>query len=171
MKRICIVFLMFLGMVSMNALYAQKPLAAMTKTEINALSDAQIKKEVIKDWGSFLSFMIRGVKFDDRIVNIFAENFKEGALNWTKMDKYPTVDYVIAVDLVQFKKMWYDGINSCKMAVIALNKKVSSNTIEDAMMQMWDATFVYERKQKSGQITQTPPEYVDAISLINSMEP
>lgn len=56
----------------------------MTETEINALSDSQIKKGVIKEWRGILSLMMRGVKFDDRIVNAFAENFKEGALDWTK---------------------------------------------------------------------------------------
>ena len=94
------VFLMFLGMTCTNELYAQKPLTAMTETEINALSDVQIKKGVIKEWSGILSFMMRGVKFDDRIVNAFAENFKEGALVWAKKKKYPTVDYVSAEDLV-----------------------------------------------------------------------
>ena len=44
------VFLMFLGMICTNELYAQKPITAMTETEINALSESAIKDGVIKDW-------------------------------------------------------------------------------------------------------------------------
>ena len=36
-------------MICMNDLHAQKPLTAMTKTEINNLSETQIKKGVIKE--------------------------------------------------------------------------------------------------------------------------
>ena len=45
----------------------------MTETELSSLSDVQIKKGVIKEWSGILSFMMRGVKFDDRIVNAFAD--------------------------------------------------------------------------------------------------
>lgn len=117
------VFLIILGMTCTNELYAQKPITAMTETELSSLSDVQIKKGVIKEWSGILSFMMRGVKFDDRIVNVFAENFKEGALAWTKKEKYPTIDYVSAEDLVQFCKMWYIGRNSCKEAVIGIFSK------------------------------------------------
>ncbi|MCF0257017.1 MAG: hypothetical protein HUK10_12185 [Bacteroides heparinolyticus] len=165
------VFLMILGMTCTNELYAQKPLTAMTETELSSLSDDQIKKGVIKEWSGILSFMMRGVKFDDRIVNAFAENFKAGALAWTKKEKYPTVDYVSAEDLVQFCKMWYMGRNSCKVAVMELYGRTYPTSIDKAMYRIMDATDVYYQKQQSGWLTQTPPEYVDAKTLINSMEP
>lgn len=60
-----------------NELYAQKPLTALTETEINAFPDSQIKKGVIKEWSGILSFMIRGVKFENRIVNAFVENLNK----------------------------------------------------------------------------------------------
>ena len=165
------VFLMFLGMTCTNELYAQKPLTAMTETEINALSDDEIKKHIFKDWGGLFTLMKRGVKLDKRIVDAFAENFKEGALAWTKKEKYPTVDYVSAEDLVQFCKMWYMGRNSCKAAVMELYGRTYPTSIDKAMYRIMDATDVYYQKQQSGWLTQTPPEYVDAKTLINSMEP
>lgn len=60
-----------------NELYAQKPLTSLTETEINAFPDSQIKKGVIKEWSGILSFMIRGVKFENRIVNAFVENLNK----------------------------------------------------------------------------------------------
>lgn len=165
------VFLIILGMTCTNELYAQKPLTTLTETEINALSDSQIKKGVIKEWSGILSFMMRGVKFNDRIVKAFAENFKEGALAWTKKEKYPTVDYVSAEDLVQFCKIWYIGRNSCKVAVMELFERTYPISIDKAMCRIMDATDTYYQKQQSGWITKTPPEYIDAKSIISSMEP
>ena len=49
-------------MICTNELYAQKPITAMTETEINALSESAIKDGVIKDWGGILSLIMRGVK-------------------------------------------------------------------------------------------------------------
>ena len=89
-----------------------------------------------------------GVKFDDRIVNAFAENFKEGALAWTKKEKYPTVDYVSAEDLVQFCNMWYMGRNSCKAAVMELYGRTYPTSIDKAMYRIMDATDVYYQKQQ-----------------------
>ena len=165
------VFLIILGMTCTNELYAQKSITAMTETELSSLSDVQIKKGVIKEWSGILSFMMRGVKFDDRIVNAFAENFKAGALAWTKKEKYPTVDYVSAEDLVQFCKMWYIGRNSCKVAVMELHGRTYPTSIDKAMYRIMDATDVYYQKQQSGWLTKTPPEYIDAKSIISSMEP
>lgn len=171
MKRICIVFLMFLGMAFMNELYAQKPITAMTETEINALSESEIKDGVIKDWGGILSLIMRGVKFNDRIVNSFAENFKEGALSWSGKEKYATVDYVIAEDLGQFYKMWYIGRNSCQTAVMEIYNRTYPTSIDKAMYSIMSATDVFYQKQQIGWLTETPSEYVDAETIINSMEP
>lgn len=165
------VFLIILGTTCTNELYAQKPITAMTETELSSISDVQIKKGVIKEWSGILSFMMRGVKFDDRIVNAFAENFKAGALAWTKKEKYPTVEYVSAEDLVRFYKMWYIGRNSCKAAVIELHGRTYPTSIDKAMYRIMDATYVYYQKQQSGWLTKTPPEYIDAKSIISSMEP
>ena len=70
MKKKCllVVFLLLIGVTCTNELYAQ-PLSAMTKTKINALSEAQLKKRVIDEWSSLLTFIIRGVKLDNRITN------------------------------------------------------------------------------------------------------
>ena len=162
---------MFLGMAFMNELYAQKPITAMTETEINALSESEIKDRVIKDWGGTLSLIMRGVKFDDRIVNAFAENFKEGALSWSDKEKYVTVDYVIAEDLVQFYKMWYIGINSCQTAVMEIYNRTYPTSIDKAMYSIMSATDVFYQKQQIGWLTETPSEYIDAETIINSMEP
>ena len=168
MKRFCLffVFLIILGIMGMGELYAQ-PLEEMSKTQIAALSDAQLKQKVIKEWGGILSFIMRGVKYDDRIVNAFATNFKEGALNWANGDKFPTVEYITADDLLRFYKMWYVGRNSCKTAVLEIHRRTTPNTVSGAMSEIMDATFSIMSKQ----FTKTPPEYVGAINLINSMEP
>ena len=164
------VFLMFLGMTCTNELYAQKPLTAMTKTEINNLSETQIKKGVIKEWSSILPFIMRGVKFDNRIVEAFAKNFKEGATEWANKDKYPTVDYVVAEDLVQFCKH-YIGRNSCKETVMDYYENTYPVSIDKAMYRIMDATDLLYQKQQAGLLTKTPPEYIDAKTLINSMQP
>ena len=166
-----LVFLMFLGMICTNELYAQKPITAMTETEINALSESAIKDGVIKDWGGILSLIMRGVKFNDRIVNAFAENFKEGALSWIDKGKYATVDYVTADDLVQFYKMWYIGRNSCQTSVMEIYNRTYPTSIDKAMYSIMRATDVFYQKQQIGLLTETPSEYVDAETIINSMEP
>ena len=163
------VFLMFLGMTFTNELYAQKPLTAMTKAEINTLSDAQIKKSVIKEWSSILTFMMRGVKFDERIVKSFAKNFKEGALKWVNKGKYPTVDYIAADDFVSFCKNWYG--DSCEDAVMKVHEMTYPTSIDRVMYRIMDLTDILYQKQQSGLLTETPPEYIDAKTLINSMKP
>lgn len=171
MKRNCLffVFLIILGICT-NELYAQKPLTVMTETEIDNLSEAQIKKGVIKEWSGILPFVMRGVKFDDRIVKAFAENFKEGATEWANKDSYPTVDYVVAEDLVQFCKH-YVGRNSCKETVMDYHENTYLVPIDMVMYRIMDATDIYYQRQQAGLLTETPPEYVDAITLINSLEP
>ena len=67
--------------------------------------------------------------------------------------------------------MWYMGRNSCKVAVMELYGRTYPTSIDKAMYRIMDATDVYYQKQQSGWLTQTPPEYVDAKTLINSMEP
>lgn len=162
---------MFLGMMCTNETYAQKPVTAMTGTELNALSKEQIKKSVIKEWGSILTFMIRGVKFNDKIVDTFSKNFKEGALTWANKEKYPTVDYVTAEDLVLFYKMWYIGRNSCQTAVMEIYERTYPTSIDRAMDDIMNSTNIFYQKQQAGWLTQTPPEYVDAKTIIESMEP
>lgn len=173
MKRIClfVVFLLFLGMTCTNEMYAQKPLTAMTETEINALSEVQIKKGVIKEWSGILTFMMRGVKFDDKIVNAFAKNFKDGASAWANKKKYPTVDYVTAEDLASFYKIWYIGRNSCYKAVMDTHKRTRPTSIDRAMYKIMNSTDIFYQKQRTGWLTQTPPEFVDAKTIIESMEP
>ncbi|MBR2194288.1 MAG: hypothetical protein IJ911_01600 [Salinivirgaceae bacterium] len=168
MKKFCLsfVFLMILGIMGIGELNAQ-PLSVMSKTQIAALSDAQLKQRVIKEWNGILTFIMRGVKYDDRVVNTFASNFKEGALNWANGSNFPTVEYITADDLVRFYKFWYIGRNSCKTAVLEIHKRTTPNTADGAMSEIMDATFSIMSKQ----FTETPPEYVDAINLINSMEP
>lgn len=168
MKKFCLsyVFLMFLGIVGMGELHAQ-PLSAMSKTQIAALSDARLKQKVIKEWNGILTCIMRGVKYDDRVVNAFAANFKEGALNWANGSNFPTVEYITADDLVRFYKSWYVGRNSCKTAVLEIHKRTAPNTADGAMSEIMDATFSIMSKQFS----ETPPEYADAINLINSMNP
>ena len=173
MKRICLsfVFLFFLGMLCVNDMYAQKPLTAMTKKEINSLSDAQIKKGVIKEWSGILTFMMRGVKFDDKIVNAFAKNFKNGALTWTNKGKWPTVDYVSAEDLASFYKMWYIGRNSCYKAVMEIHKRTRPTSIDRTMYDIMNSTDILYQKQQAGVLDKTPPEWVDAKTIIESIEP
>lgn len=173
MKRFClfVVFLLFLGMVCTNEMYAQKPLTAMTKTEVNALSEIQIKKGVIKEWGSILTFMMRGVKFDDKIVNAFAKNFRVGALTWANKKKYSTVDYVTAEYLASFYKMWYIGRNSCYKAVMEIHERTRPTSIDRAMYDIMNSTDIFYQKQQIGWLSETPTEYVDAETIIESMEP
>lgn len=173
MRKICLsfVFLMLLGMVCTNELYAQKPLTAMTKTEIDNLSETQIKKGVIKEWSGILTFIMRGVKFDNRIVEAFAENFKEGATEWINKGKFPTVDYVVAEDLVQFSKH-YIGRNSCKETVMDYYyENTYPASIDRVMYRIMDLTNILYQKQQAGLLTKTPPEYIDAKTLINAMQP
>lgn len=168
------VFLMFLGMTCTSELYAQKPLTAMTKTEINALSDDEIKKHVIKEWGGLFTLMKRGVKLDKRIVDVFAKNFKEGAMVWNNKTKYATIDYVIVEDLLSFYKWWYIGRYSCCMALMDMYKETYPVSFEQAMYGRTGIAYTVDiiyKTQQSGWLTQTPPEYVDAKTLINSMEP
>ena len=165
---------MFLGMTCTNELYAQKPLTAMTETEINALSDDEIKKHIFKDWGGLFTLMKRGVKLDKRIVDVFAKNFKEGATVWSNKTKYATIDYVTAEDLLSFCKLWYMGRNSCYKAFMDMYKETYSVSFEQAMYGRTGIAYtvdIFYKKQQSGWLTKTPPEYIDAKTLINSMEP
>jgi len=172
MKKKCllVVFLLLIGVTCTNELYAQ-PLSAMTKTKINALSEAQLKKRVIDEWSGLLTFIIRGVKLDNRIVECFAKNFKEGALAWTNKKKYPTVDYVTAEDLVSFYKIWYIGRNSCCKSVIEINERTRPSSIDKAMYNIMNSTDIFYQKQQTGWLKQTPPEYIDAKTIIAAMEP
>lgn len=171
MRKFCLsfVFLMFLGLACTNELYAQKPLTAMTKTEIDNLSETQIKKGVIKEWSGILTFIMRGVKFDNRIIEAFAENFKEGATEWANKDKYPTVDYIAADDFVSFYKNWYG--NSCKDAIKKVHEMTYPTSIDRVMYRIMNLTDILYKKQQAGLLTKTPPEYIDAKTLINSMQP
>lgn len=168
------VFLMFLGMTYTNELYAQKPLTAMTETELSSLSDGEIKKHIFKDWGGLFTLMKRGVKLDKKIVDVFAKNFKEGAMVWNNKTKYATIDYVTAEDLLSFYKLWYIGRNSCYKAFMDMYKETYPVSFEQAMYGRTGIAYtvdIFYQKQQSGWLTQTPPEYVDAKTLINSMEP
>ena len=171
MKKTFLVSLMLLGMVCMSStLYAQKPITDMTKSELNALSDAQVKKAAIKEWSGILSYVIRGVKFDDRIVEAFADNFKAGAMAWCNKEKWATVDYVVADDLVSFCRH-YMGRNSCKATVMDYHERAYPVSIERAWYRIMDATDVLYRKQQAGLLSGTPPETIDAKALIDSLEP
>jgi hypothetical protein len=152
-------------------MYAQKSLTAMTETEINALSEVQINKGVIKEWSGLLTFMIRGVKFDDKIVNAFAKNFKDGALAWINKEKYPSEDFVTAEDLASFYMIWYIGRNSCYEAVMEIHKRTQPTSIDIAMCKIMNSTNIFYQKQQIGWLTKTPPEYVDAKTIIESIEP
>ena len=158
-------------MVCVNGtVYAQRPITDMTKSELNALSDAQVKKAVVKDWDGILLFVIRGVKFDDRIVKSFADNFKEGAMKWCNKEKWATVDYVVADDLVSFCRH-YMGRNSCKATVMDYHERAYPVSIERALYRIMDATDVLYRKQQAGLLSGTPPEVIGAKALIDSLEP
>lgn len=170
-KYFSFILLLFLGITCTNEIYAQKPLTAMTNTEINALSETQIKKGVINEWSGILTFMMRGVKFNNKMVKAFAKNFKDGALKWTNKDKWPTVDYVTAEDLVSFYKMWYIGRNSCYKAVMEIHERTHPTSINRVMQNIMNSTDIFYQKQETGWLTQTPPEYVDAKTIITSMEP
>ncbi len=166
----CCILLMMLVKPFTQELSA-KPLAAMTDAEIEDLSDAQLNELIITDWSGIFTFMTHGVKYHERIVNAFADNFKKGAIAWTKKGTYPTVDYVCSDDIVYFYKNWYIGVNSCKRAVIIMNNSTMSKSMDDAFYKIMNKALIFDQKISAGLINVTPPEYLDATTIINSMNP
>ena len=67
--------------------------------------------------------------------------------------------------------MWYIGRNSCQTSVMEIYNRTYPTSIDKAMYSIMSATDVFYQKQQIGLLTETPSEYVDAETIINSMEP
>ena len=168
MKKILIALLVSMSLFT-GELGAQqyKPLSAMTRAEINALSDARLKELVINDWGSQLMFMIRGVEYPTRVVDAFAENFREGAIKWLNKTKWVTVDYIVAEELLSFYQYWNGQYYY--NAVQEMHSRIPARSVERVVADIMYETDKIYSKQRAGLINVTPPELVGAAGIINSL--
>ncbi|MPN17197.1 hypothetical protein SDC9_164547 [bioreactor metagenome] len=67
--------------------------------------------------------------------------------------------------------IWYIGRNSCYEAVMEIHKRTQPTSIDIAMCKIMNSTNIFYQKQQIGWLTKTPPEYVDAKTIIESIEP
>lgn len=168
MKKLLFLFLVFLGICITTEMFAQwKPLADMTDAEIAKISDVEMEKRVINEWGGILTFLVYGVKMNDRIVEFFAQNFKQGALKWINKENWVAVDYVTAEKLLisysWYCGSWYDTV----WKIDKLQPPISLNVAVDRMMR---ATEIVYMKIQIGGITTTPPVYFNLKSKFDFLE-
>ena len=76
------------------------------------------------------------------------------------------------MDLVDFHN-WYLATreNSCRETVIKLHEKIHPASFDNAWSRINEDLFGYVQMDQHGKLTATPPKFVNANTLINSMKP